>query len=190
MIAGKSQRVSSQFLWFRTTTEPFNELGSSAASNALRNEVLFPTRQNLGEPTVDDFVKNAIDFVTASPKMEETLLGTTFAAEAPTVLKSILMGDWAVVGFLSNSNSGTKADLSKFLKSGESIERTKDILSAACRLVLLLGYIFGPTAYRPWYLELHLTLTEEVPLSTIHPGAFKEFLTSHIKLFLSTHPSN
>jgi hypothetical protein len=100
------------------------------------------------------------------------------------------MGDWAVVGFLSNSNSGTKADLSKFLKSGESIERTKDILSAACRLVLLLGYIFGPTAYRPWYLELHLTLTEEVPLSTIHPGAFKEFLTSHIKLFLCVGPSN
>jgi hypothetical protein len=47
-------------LWFRTTTESFNELGSSAASKALRNEVLFPTRQNLGEPTVDDFVKNAI----------------------------------------------------------------------------------------------------------------------------------
>jgi len=39
------------------------------------------------------------------------------------------MGDWAVVGFLSNSNPGTKADLGKFLKSGESIELTKDILS-------------------------------------------------------------
>lgn len=49
----------------------------------------------------------------------------------------------------------------------------------------MLGYVLGPLAYKPWYLELHLTLRETVALDTIHPTAMKDTLTQHIRHFFS-----
>lgn len=54
----------------------------------------------------------------------------------------------------------------------------------------MLGYTLGPIAYRPWYLELHISLRDQVAVETIHPRAMNETLTQHIRQFFSNEVTN
>lgn len=187
----RNPKQSSDPCFWRCTSELISEVGSFANGLGARNSYFFPVKNQGSTPTLEDFLRLTIEVVSASPLMEETLFGTPFMKDATNILKAILLGDWAMPGFLSaTSSTGTKADLAKFLKEGESMEDSSCVLASACRVVRLLGYILGPLAYRSWYMELLIQVPEHLHMPTVHAGALKDALTQHLQAFSSVGTTN
>lgn len=89
----------------------------------------------MGGAILDDWLRNALDLIAGSPRMELLLNGTDFLKDPLGLLKAVLLNEWAGSGYLACSTTSYKADIAKFLKQGESSEDASDLLTGAGRLV-------------------------------------------------------
>ena len=129
------QKTSSEFLFVRTATDEYvNELGASSNQFGKLSESLFPVKHG-GGPILEDWLRNALDLIAGSPRLELLLHSTEFLRDPTGILKGVLLNEWLGSGYLASSTTAYKADIAKFLKASESPDSASDILSAACRLI-------------------------------------------------------
>lgn len=90
------------------------QIGAASNHYGKLTDTLFVPKQGGG--------RYAIDYISGSPRMELLLADTDFIKGPSGILKAIVLNEWANPGYLSAATSAYKADLSKFLKPGESAE--------------------------------------------------------------------
>jgi len=169
-------------------------MNSTSSQHHLGNRVEFYFTER--HPGVTVSVKEMVTMkmlycINLSHDMGELLEDTPFLLDPAGILEDVFLGKWKISGFLSSASAiSCKASVLHFLKANESSTHSSHILNGTIRLLRLLGYIFGPDAYRPWVTSYQHTLPESIQVSQVHPSAMLEMCNNHIHGFFTAHRTN